>query len=265
MKQGLSVPPFTDPAVLIEAARSAEASGWDGFFLWDHLRWRRPVPVHDPWTLLGAIALVTDRMTIGTMVTPLTRRRPWVVARHLMTLDHLTGGRVVLGVGLGAPDAEDFAGFGEVVDPRERGRLLDESLEVLAGALAGPLEHAGDHYRLRDDLRPSPVQRPRPRIWVGGILPNRRPLERALRWDGYVPIGGGEAVTPDRLAAALGEREHPPCWDLVVQGAPGVPADEYAALGVTWLIRELSVTDDLAETVARVSTRGPGVAPGEVG
>lgn len=212
--------------------------------------------VHDPWTLLGAIAQATERITIGTMVTPLSRRRPWVVARHLMTLDHLTGGRMVLGVGLGAPE-QDFADFGEVVDPRGRGRLLDESLELLGGAFAGPIDHAGDSYRVRDELRPRSVQRPRPPIWVGGVLPNRRPLERALRWDGYVPIGGDQAVTPDRLAGMLQHTDLPPAWDLVVQGASGVAATEYEALGVTWLIRELSVSDDLDEQLRLAARRGP--------
>ena len=92
MRFALSIPPFTDPAVVVGWARSAEAHGWDGFFLWDHLRWDDQVEVHDPWVLLGAIATATERLRIGTMVTPLSRRRPAVVAKHLVTLDHLSGG-----------------------------------------------------------------------------------------------------------------------------------------------------------------------------
>jgi alkanesulfonate monooxygenase SsuD/methylene tetrahydromethanopterin reductase-like flavin-dependent oxidoreductase (luciferase family) len=88
----LSVPPFTDPATVVDLATTAEASGWDGFFLWDHLRWDDIQEIHDPWVLLGAIAQATERMLLGTMVTPLSRRRPWVVAKHLVTLDHLSGG-----------------------------------------------------------------------------------------------------------------------------------------------------------------------------
>ena len=103
MRYLLSVPPFTDPATVVALARTAEANGWDGFFLWDHLRWDDVQEVHDPWVLLGAIAQETERMLLGTMVTPLSRRRPWVVAKHLVTLDHLSGGRAVLGVGLGEP------------------------------------------------------------------------------------------------------------------------------------------------------------------
>ena len=133
MRYLLSVPPFTDPAVVVDLARTAEASGWDGFFLWDHLRWDDVQDVHDPWVLLGAIAQVTERMLLGTMVTPLSRRRPWVVAKHLVTLDHLSGGRAVLGVGLGEPPDVDFGDFGDEADARVRAAILDEALDVVAG------------------------------------------------------------------------------------------------------------------------------------
>jgi len=113
MRFALSVPPFTAPADVLGLARTAEANGWDGFFLWDHLRWDDRVEVHDPWVLLGAIATATSRMRIGTMVTPLSRRRPAVVAKHLVTLDHLSGGRATLGVGLGDPPDLDFSDFGD--------------------------------------------------------------------------------------------------------------------------------------------------------
>lgn len=257
MRHGLSIPPFLPPQDLVHAASEAEAAGWDGIFLWDHLRWSRPVDVFDPWTLLGAIAQATNRITLGTMVTPLTRRRPWVVARQLVTLDHLSVGRAVLGVGLGAPQQEDFADLGEVTDPRARGQLLDESLDLVAGSLGGPVSHHGDTYRVRADWRPGPVQQPRPPIWVGGMLPNRRPLERALRWDGYVPIAADAPVTPQALADVLKGHDRPEHWDLVVQPAPGIPVQEYASIGVTWLIREVPVTDDLARAVLVTAAAGP--------
>ena len=235
MRYLLSVPPFTDPSTVVDLARSAEASGWDGFFLWDHQRWDDVQDVHDPWVLLGAIAQETERMLVGTMVTPLSRRRPWVVAKHLVTLDHLSGGRAVLGVGLGEPPSHDFAELGDEADPRIRGAMLDESLTVVDGLVSGRVvAHDGEHYRVRASMRPASVQRPRVPIWVAGIAPHRRPLERARRWDGYVPIGSG--LEPDALAALVGEPPRPG-WDLVVPWADGVPSQEYADAGVTWLVR----------------------------
>ena len=113
-------------------AVDAEAAGWDGVFLWDHLQWSPEVKpeVHDPWVLLGAIAMVTDRVLLGPLVTPLTRRRPVVVAKQVTTLDHLSDGRAMFSVGLGEPPVEDFAAFGDEADPRVRGAMLDEALDV---------------------------------------------------------------------------------------------------------------------------------------
>jgi alkanesulfonate monooxygenase SsuD/methylene tetrahydromethanopterin reductase-like flavin-dependent oxidoreductase (luciferase family) len=128
MRFGLSVPPFTDPAEVVALAVRAEGSGWDGFFLWDHLSWDGLVDVHDPWVLLGAIAGRTERMRLGTMVTPLSRRRPQVVAKHLVTLDHLTGGRATLGVGLGDPPDLDFSDFGDEASYRVLAAATDEAL-----------------------------------------------------------------------------------------------------------------------------------------
>lgn len=236
MKYAVNIPPFTDPAVVVEIARDAEAAGWDGVFVWDHVQWSADQPdVHDPWVLLGAIAQVTERVRIGTLVTPLPRRRPWVLAKQLTTLDHLSGGRAVLGVGLGAPDDLDFGDLGDCADPRTRGEMLDEGLAVLDGLLRGRFQHSGEHYTVDADLRPTPVQHPRPPIWVAGVVPNRKPLARARQWDGVVPIGSREKLTPDGLASYLGETpEHG--WEVVAPWAPGVPAQEYADAGATWLV-----------------------------
>src|SRR3954451_13798211 len=242
MRYLLSVPPFTDPATVVGLARTAEANGWDGFFLWDHLRWDDEQQVHDPWVLLGALAQETERMLLGTMVTPLSRRSPWVVAKHLVTLDHLSGGRAVLGVGLGEPPDLDFGQLGDEVDARTRAAILDEGLAVLAGLLEhGRSDHHGDHFTVSASMRPLPVQRPRVPVWVAGIAPTRRPLERARRWDGYVPIGSG--LEPDALADLVGEPPRPG-WDLVVPWADGVPPQEYADAGVTWLVRSTSPRDE---------------------
>jgi hypothetical protein len=239
MRFGLSIPPFTDVATLVTMARDAESAGWDGVFLWDHLQWERitDLDIHDPWVLLGALASQTSRVRLGTMVTPLSRRRPWVVAKHLTTLDHLSGGRAVLGVGLGTPADVEFAAFGDEAGDRERAALLDDGLDLLDGLLrGGPVKHGGPQFQVEAELRPRPVQSPRPPIWVAGISPHRKPLDRALRWDGLVPLGPKGFMRPDEVEAYVGGVDRPDGWDLVVSGAPEVPADEYASLGVTWLI-----------------------------
>ena len=176
----VSIPPFTDPATVVAIATDAEEAGWDGVFLWDHLQWEpklRP-PVHDPWVLLGAIAERTERVRIGTLITPLARRRPQVVAKHLLTLDHLSSGRVTIAVGLGEPAAEDFAHFGDESDRRVRGQMLDEALDVLDGLLRGdPVEHDGDHYAVTRPPAPRPGPAAAPADLGRRVVPNQRPLD----------------------------------------------------------------------------------------
>jgi alkanesulfonate monooxygenase SsuD/methylene tetrahydromethanopterin reductase-like flavin-dependent oxidoreductase (luciferase family) len=258
MRAAVSIPPFTDPGTLVDLAVRAEAAGWDGVFFWDHLVWSRQLrlDVHDPWVLLGAVAQHTTRVRLGTMVTPLARRRPWVVAKELTTLDHLSDGRAVLGVGLGEPPDADFGAFGDPAEPRVRAALLDEGLAVLDGLLRGQVDHRGDHFTVRNELRPRPVQRPRPPVWVAAVAPHRRPLSRATRWDGVVPLGPEGVLTPAQLAdylSGLGDR--PKQWDVVAARAPGVGAEEYADAGATWLVDgtwpEGAWVEDLAETIRR--------------
>jgi alkanesulfonate monooxygenase SsuD/methylene tetrahydromethanopterin reductase-like flavin-dependent oxidoreductase (luciferase family) len=240
MHHGVSIPPFTDVSTLVGMATDAEAANWDGVFVWDHMRWdpRLDLDVHDPWVLLGAMAAATERVRLGTLVTPLARRRPWVVAKHLTTLDHLSGGRATLGVGLGEPSDADFGAFGDPAMRRERAAILDEGLTLIDGLLrGGHVSHHGDRYDVETELRPAPVQRPRPPIWVAAVAPHRRPLARAQRWDGVVPIAMPQGyMTPDEVTQYLDGIEQPDGWDVVVNGAPGVPADEYVDAGVTWLI-----------------------------
>jgi alkanesulfonate monooxygenase SsuD/methylene tetrahydromethanopterin reductase-like flavin-dependent oxidoreductase (luciferase family) len=260
MRFAVSIPPFTDPATVLEMARDAETAGWDGVFLWDHLQWStttRP-DVHDPWVLLGVIAQETERVVIGALVTPLSRRRPWVVAKHLVTLDHLSGGRVVFGVGLGEPPEGDFGDFGDEADPRIRAAILDEGLDVLDQLLrTGHASHQGTHLTVDADIRPAPVQQPRPPIWVAGVVPNKRPLARARRWDGVVPIAADDLLTPQVLADYLGG-DVPAGWDVVTSWAEGVPADEYADVGATWLIESTWPVDDWVGEFHDRVRRGPG-------
>jgi len=174
------------PATLSELAALAEGSGWDAVFLEDYVAYRDGLDTYDPWVALAAIACATERIRLGTLVTPLPRRRPWKVAAEAMSIDHLSGGRMILGVGSGDPTAMDMMPVGEQPDARIRGEMLDEALEVIDALWSGEaVNHHGAHYRLDGvALVPRPVQRPRIPIWVGGRYTRRRPRERALRWDG---------------------------------------------------------------------------------
>ncbi len=237
MRHALSIPPFTDAATVVRLGVDAESAGWDAVFLWDHVRWRVEVDpdVHDPWVLLGAIASRTERVLLGTLVTPLSRRRPSTLAKQLTTLDHLSMGRAVLGVGLGEPPDRDFSDLGDEADPRTRAAMLDESLAVLDGLLRGDrVDHDGEHYSVHTQFRPGPRSSPRPRIWVAGVAPNRRPLERARRWDGVVPIG--EGLTPGGLRAYVGE-DLPVGWDVVASDDGEHSPQEWADAGATWLLQ----------------------------
>ena len=261
MKYAISIPPFTDARTVVAMAVDAEAAGWDGVFLWDHLQWRPEVrpEIHDPWVLLGAIAMATERVLLGPLVTPLTRRRPVVVAKQVTTLDHLSRGRAMFSVGLGEPPVEDFSAFGDESDPRLRGAMLDEALDVLDGLLrGGPFSHDGEHYTAEADLRPGPVTLPRPPIWVAGVVPNQRPLRRAERFDGLVPIAKGELLEPQGLAdylALVSSRRVG--WDVVAPWVPGVPATEYADAGATWLVESTRPIGDWVDEFRARVRRNP--------
>ena len=174
--------------MLADMAYEAEEAGWDGFFLWDTIHYLADnrESVCDPWVALAAIAMRTQRIRIGPMVTPLSRRRPWKLARETVSLDHLSHGRLTLGVGLGDLADRGLTHVGEATDAKVRAKLLDEGLEVLVGLWSGqPFSYHGEHYHVDEiSFLPTPVQSPTIPIWVGGFLPRKGPLQRAIRWDG---------------------------------------------------------------------------------
>ncbi|MBO0516759.1 LLM class flavin-dependent oxidoreductase [Streptomyces beijiangensis] len=183
---------FADPRTVAKVAVAAEQAGWDGLFVWDHVlhRTHQGRPFGDPWMLLTAAALATSRIRLGTLVTPVARRRPQQLARQVATLDALSGGRVTFATGLGGPVEDEYASFGEVSDPKVLAARLDEGLDLLERYWSGnPVNHDGPHFQVRDvTLLPATVQRPRPPVWVAGFWPNRPPMRRAARWDGAVPL-----------------------------------------------------------------------------
>jgi alkanesulfonate monooxygenase SsuD/methylene tetrahydromethanopterin reductase-like flavin-dependent oxidoreductase (luciferase family) len=273
VRSGLFVPLFdelADPVVVADLAAEAEDAGWDGFFVWDHVRWQEPVlAVADPWITLAAIATATERIRLGPLVTPLARRRPVKVARETATLDQLSGGRLTLGVGLGSDRyGNEFTITGEQVDDRRRAEMLDESLGILTAAWSGePVRHRGPHYTV-DGMRflPRPVQRPSVPIWVAGYPGKRRPLRRAVRYQGFFPVNLDHpdqlAAIASDLAALRTEAGRPPGgpvgdYDLVAAVPPGTDPAPWAAAGATWLLVEFPWEAVTADQLRAVVHAGP--------
>jgi alkanesulfonate monooxygenase SsuD/methylene tetrahydromethanopterin reductase-like flavin-dependent oxidoreductase (luciferase family) len=267
----VNLPNMGDPAALVELATTAEAAGWDGVFLWDHVVYddRSELPTFDPWVVLGAIAQATTRVRIGTMVTPIARRRPWRVAQEVVTLDHLSGGRAVLGVGLGWPAEEDFARFGERSEDVLRAEMLDEGLDLISALWSGEhVRHEGEHFDVDTTMRPAPVQQPRPPIWVAGMWPNRRPFERAAKWDGVVPMlrdwTDAPLLRPDQVREVIAEvrrlRDTDAAFDVVMSGHWDHTAAEYEDAGVTWLIQSWNAEPGWEGELRPLIEQGPPAA-----
>lgn len=222
-----------DPREAAELAAAAEAAGWDGVFTWDGVAIGTG-DTYDPWVVMAAMAMRTERVTLGAIVTPPSRRRPWKLAREALSVDVLSGGRLVLPVGLGALDDAAFGAVGEATDARTRAELLDETLAILEGLWSGePFAFEGAHYRFPAlTFRPTPVQRPRVPIWVVAVPTSDRSMARAARWDGLVSQVG-EAAELAPITTWL-DRERP-SWrtdgfELVAQGS--TPPDEAAAAAI---------------------------------
>lgn len=263
MQYGVYVPnfgPYGDAKVLAELAYEAEDAGWNGFFIWDQVSKTTLTPgvdaMVDPWVALAAIALRTRAIRIGPLVTPLSRRRPWVVARETVSLDHLSNGRLIFGAGAGG-GFFDFEALGEADDAPKLAALLDEGLEVLTGLWSGePYHHEGPAYSIKEaQFLPRPLQTPRISIWVAGVWPAKAPLRRAARFDGVVPIGRDLPITAmlspqemrdiaDYVASQPG---YAAPFDIVHMGISGGTdaahdrevISAYREAGVTWWIEKI--------------------------
>ncbi|QDP94697.1 LLM class flavin-dependent oxidoreductase [Microlunatus elymi] len=278
MRYSINIPNFgnfADARAVQRVAVAAEQAGWDGVFVWDHVVHnkvqRRGQPFGDPWMLLTAAALATSKIKLGTLLTPVARRRPEQLARQVATLDAISAGRVIFGAGLGAPIEDEFGSFGDTTDGRVLAERLDEGLELLARYWTGlRVDHDGRHYRVREvTLLPPTVQQPRPPIWIGGYWPNRPPMRRAARWDGVVPLFAsaqhGQVPALDEVRSMINfVREQrgnvPDPYDIVVGGTtdPGSAAEiigPFADSGVTWWDERMVQSEDGFDRLAPVLRR----------
>lgn len=265
---------------IVTMAREAEDAGWDGVFIPDCISIETPeypaTPWFDPWALLSAMAVQTKRIRLGTMLTAVPRRRPWKLARETVTIDYLSGGRLILPVGIGALDDVGFGKVGEPTDRKTRAELLDEGLEILTGLWSGePFSYKGKHYTLDEmTFLPPPVQQPRIPIWVVGAWPREKSLERVLRYDGLLPAkldadGSFADVTPDDLRAMkayLEERRTATTpFDIVYEGR--TPGDDlaqaaeivrpYAEAGATWWMEAMWEAPNTPADVRKRIQQGP--------
>ncbi len=259
-----------DPIQAVAWAQEAEAAGWDAFFNWDTV-WGT-----DPYVTLGAIAVKTERVRLGAIITPVSRRRPWKLAGEIATLDQLSNGRAILAVGLGTLET-GFENFGEVTDRKLRAERLDEGLAIINGLWQGqPFSFTGKHYTVTPTTFAAPkppVQQPRPPIWVVGAWRWPRSLERALRWDGILPNkmsapGQFGEMTPadlKELQAYVAERRTAGTpFDIVMEGvSDGSTADRgadkvrpLAEAGATWWVESQWSTPELDDVLKRLR-QGP--------
>jgi alkanesulfonate monooxygenase SsuD/methylene tetrahydromethanopterin reductase-like flavin-dependent oxidoreductase (luciferase family) len=260
----------------VALAQAAEKAGWDGVFTWDGIHLGDDVAVFDPWVLMAGFAVATRRVVLGAILMPLARRRPWKVAREAVTLDHLSNGRLVLPVGLGALEDSGFGRVGEPTEPRVRAERLDETLEILEGLWAGePFGYHGKHYRFEPmAFTPTPIQRPRIPIWVVGAWPSERSMSRTLRYDGVMPyvlpgsgIHSGPAAIVD-MRAWIAERRSLDGFDIVVDGTTSAEDRAAAAeavrpwreAGATWWIEADWTTFDPARARRRIEAGPPAPA-----
>ena len=272
MKYGF-VLSYGTSADVLRLAIEAEDAGWDGVFTWDAISIGK-TPVYDPWVMMGAIAGVTERVKIGAMILPLSRRRPWKVAKEAITIDHLSDGRLVLPVALGVPDDVGFSSVNtDSTDRKERAQRLDEVLEILElGQTGETFSYDGQHFQVKDmTISPKPVQDRIP-VWAVAGWPYEKSLARAARWDGIIPVDMSpgknpfDSVQPDILreivawCSAHHQRETP--FDVVIEGKTKDASDtEYvgavAEAGATWFIESRWDDSETPESLLKRIRKGP--------
>jgi len=267
--------PYGDAHTAAEYAHQAELAGWDGFFVWE------PVWGIDAWVSLTAAAMRTSHIRLGTMLTPLSRMRPWKLASETATLDNLSNGRVILSVGLGALDT-GFRQFGEVTNRRKRAELLDEGLDILTGLWKGqPFNYQGKHYKIKETgfyPPPPPMQQPRIPIWVVGAWPFEKSMQRALRFDGLLPVAMHprthkiQEMTPPLLRQIAdycierqsGNHVYDVIWEGMTPGTDAAQAAEIVNLwkeaGATWWNEAMWGVDDQAVVLERIQQGPPSIS-----
>lgn len=258
VKQGVNVPnfgPFGSARAVADISAAAERAGWDGVFLWDHVvRREGDLPVVDPWVALSAAAVATRRVELGPLVTPLARRRPWNVAKAAVSIDLLSQGRFILGIGLGTPRGPEFPSFGEETDLRRRGDMVDEGIEVIRAAWSGrPVNFAGRHYRV-DNIRflPTPARMGGIPVWGATERLSGRPVRRAAGLDGIFPVGIRPGDLPALLDNLRQARGNLAGFDVVAVSQDD-DAASWQAAGATWWQRELPWGESYEKCLAIVS------------
>jgi alkanesulfonate monooxygenase SsuD/methylene tetrahydromethanopterin reductase-like flavin-dependent oxidoreductase (luciferase family) len=260
----------------VELARAAEAAGWDGVFTWDGVHVSDDIETYDPWALMGAMAMATERVRLGAMLTPPSRRRPWNLARQTTTVDRLSGGRLILPVGLGAMDDRGVVALGEEADRKARAERLDEALEIVIGLWSGePFGYQGKHYQFEPmAFHPTPMQRPRIPIWVVGAWPSERSISRVLRYDGLLPYwlaqktGLARPQEPEQLAEMrdwIGARRSLEGFDIIMEGttsaddaaSAAAAVKPWAEAGATWWIESDWSNWDVAVMRRRIEAGPP--------
>lgn len=250
---------YSDPRAAVRVAQIAETNGWDAIFLWDHLAFVWGPPAADPWVTLGAIASATERLRLGTAVTPVARRRPQVLAQQVASLDVLSGGRMIFGAGLGGVPSE-FGKFGEPTEANVRAAMLDEGLDLLRRFWSGDeVNHRGEHYIVDGvTLAPTPLQDRLP-IWIGG---NRKPsLRRASRWDGWLADSAdptGMTLSPQDVVRSIELIARGNGFDVAVLGQSdlGDPA-AYSQAGATWWLENVHDMRGTVDEMERLVGAGP--------
>lgn len=248
MKYGF-VLPWGDAKTVADLAKNAEQVGWNGIFIWE------PIWGIDAWVTLTAAAMQTQTIRLGTMLSPLSRMRPWKLASESATLDNLSNGRIIISVGLGAVDT-GFHLFGEETDRKTRANLLDEGLDILTGLWNGqPFNYTGKHYKIKETsfiVPPPPVQRPRIPIWVVGAWPRKKSMKRVLLYDGILPCvmekGSFRRTTPKDIKAIKeyieSNRSDSTSFDIIMEGetsgdnseSENEILQEWIDAGITWWI-----------------------------